>query len=159
MLINRNNIPNNKEIELNGEIDFSNYPFDKNYISKILSCKVSIKAKQYEDLLRLKVHVISDVVGVCAYTLEDVPLHLDFNDELDFFEEDDGENLFEPKPCFAIDEYILALIFAYLPPKIIKSGAKLPSDGDGYRVLSEEDLAKERKENNNPFSVFDDIEL
>ena len=41
--------------------------------------------------------------------------------------------------------------------KVVKEGAKLPSSGDGYRVLTEEDAALEEKPS--LFDVLDDFEI
>ena len=55
---------------------------------------------------------------------------------------------------------ILALIDSYVPLNVTKPGAKKPTDGEGYRVLSEEELLEERKSAKDPrWAALDDIEL
>ena len=110
----------------------------------------------------MDISVECDITGVCSYTLEDVPLHLKFKDSLEFSNEieDDEDIFFEPKPIFDVDPYILGLIIASIPTKIIKKGAKLPNSGAGYRVLSEEDYRKEKEKKKDPrWSKLDDIKL
>ena len=161
MQISRFNFQNNV-LELEDEIDFSNAELDQNHIRKIENTHVKVLAHEYEDLLVMDVNVETDIIGVCSYTLEDVPLHLKFKDSLEFSNEveDDDDIFYEPKPIFELDPYILGLIIASTPTKIVKKGAKLPSSGSGYRVLSEDEYNSEKKKKVDPrWSKLDDIEL
>lgn len=161
MQISRFNFQNNV-LELEDEIDFSHAELDQNYLRKIENTHVKVLAHEYDDLIVMDVNVECDIVGVCSYTLEDVPLHLKFKDSLEFSNEveDDDDIFFEPKPIFELDPYILGLIIASTPTKIVKKGAKLPSSGAGYRVLSEEEYNSEKKKKTDPrWSKLDDIEL
>lgn len=161
MQISRFNFQNNY-LELEDDIDFSNAELDTNHIRKINKTHVKIVAHEYDDLITLDAEVECDIIGVCSYTLEDVPLHLKFKDSLEFSNEieDDEDIFFEPKPIFDLDPYILGLIIASTPTKIIKKGAKLPSSGAGYRVLSEEDYQKEKEEKKDSrWAKIDDIKL
>ena len=55
---------------------------------------------------------------------------------------------------------ILALIDSSVPLNVAKPGTKKPDGGEGYRVLSEEELMEERKNAKDPrWSALDDIEL
>lgn len=161
MQISRFNFQNNV-LELEDEIDFSHTELDQNHIRKIENTHVKVLAHEYEDLLVMDVNVECDIIGVCSYTLEDVPLHLKFKDSLEFSNEveDDDDIFFEPKPIFELDPYILGLIIASTPTKIVKKGAKLPNSGVGYRVLSEEEYNSEKKKKTDSrWSKLDDIEL
>ena len=161
MQISRFNFQNNV-LELEDDIDFSSAELDQNHIRKIENTHVKVLAHEYDDLITMEVKVECDITGVCSYTLEDVPLHLKFKDSLEFSNEieDDEDIFFEPKPIFNLDPYILGLIIASTPTKIIKKGAKLPDSGKGYRVLSEEDYQKEKAEKKDSrWSKLDDIEL
>ena len=161
MKINRQ-LFQNKDYYLEGDIDFSNLEFDPYHIRKIGLTHVKITGSIYEDLLMLKFHIIADVVGVCAYTLEDVPLHYDFTDSLEISNEieDDDKIFYEKNPVFDIDPYVLSLLVSEIPAKIVKKGAKLPDDGNGYRVLSEEEYNKEQENKKDTrWSKLDDIEL
>ena len=64
------------------------------------------------------------------------------------------------KSNIEVDEYILDLIIAEVPMKIVKKGAKLPSSGEGYRVLSEDEYNKEQEQKTDSrWAALDDIEL
>lgn len=152
----------NKDYVLEGDIDFSNLEFDPYHIKKIGLTHVKITGSVYEDLLMLNFHIISDVIGVCAYTLEDVPLHFDFKDSLEISNEieDDEKIFFEKNMIFDIDPYVLSLLVSEIPAKIVKKGAKLPEDGKGYRVLSEEEYEKEQSnKTDSRWDALDNIDL
>ncbi len=152
----------NNYLELEDDIDFSHAELDQSHIRKIASCHVKIKAHEYDDLIDMEVEVDTNIIGVCSYTLEDVPLHLHFKDSMQLSSEisDDDDIFYADKPIFDLDPYILGLIIAETPMKIIKKGAKLPSSGEGYRVLSEEEFKKEQEEKTDSrWSKLDDIEL
>ena len=152
----------NKDYILEGDIDFSSYEFDPYHIRKIGLTHVKITGSIFEDLLMLNFHIVSDVVGVCAYTLEDVPIHLDFKESLEISNEveDDDTIFFEKNPIFDIDPYVLSLVVSEVPSKIVKKGAELPDDGSGYRVLSEEEYEKEQaNKKDSRWAALDDIDL
>ena len=56
-----------------------------------------------------------------------------------------------------IDEMLITLIVSNIPFKIIKKGAKLPASGDGYIVISEEEMEKRKK--SSPFDALDNLEI
>ena len=110
----------------------------------------------------MEASVEAKVIGVCAYTLEDVELKLKFKDSLEFSNEvsDDEDIFFEEKPIFSLDPYILGLIVAETPIKIVKKGAKLPQAGDGYRVLSEDEYQLEkRNKSDSRWDKLDEVKL
>ena len=161
MQISRFNFQNNL-LELEDDIDFSHAELDLNHIRKIENTHVKVIAHEYDDLITMDVSVECDITGVCSYTLEDVPLHLKFKDSLEFSNEveDDEDIFFEPKPIFNLDPYILGLIITSTPTKMVKKGAKLPSSGTGYRVLSEDEYQEEKKTKVDPrWSKLDNVDL
>ena len=128
---------NNKNYSLEDDIVFTNLALDQTHIRDISNTHVKVSGVDYEDYLVLDVEVTSDVVGVCSYTLEDVPLKLHFKTSLSFtYDEEDEENNIIKGPIFDLDPYILSLIISEVPLKLVKKGAKLPTGGAGYRVMS-----------------------
>ena len=161
MKINRFAFQNN-HLEIEDDVDFSHAKLDPNHIRKIENTHVKITANEYDDLLCVEFDISCDVTGVCSYTLQDVPMHLHFKDSLEFSNEinDDEDIIYEDKPIFEIDDYVLQLIIGEVPIKIIKKGAKLPESGTDYRVISEEEYLKEKSEKKDSrWSKLDDIEL
>lgn len=151
----------NPNYKLEGEIDFSSFEPSSN-IKKINPAKVVITGEIFEDLLMLKVHIETTVIGICSYTLEDVELPIKINDNIEISNEveDDDTIFFESNNIFVIDPYILSLIVAEVPAKIVKKGAKLPADGDGYRILTEDEYEKEKENHKDSrWDKLDDIDL
>ncbi len=152
----------NHLLELEEDIDFSNEQLNQSHIRRIDFCHVKILAHEYDDLIVVEACVEAKVIGVCAYTLEDVELKLKFKDSLEFSNEvnDDEDIFFEEKPIFSLDPYILGLIVAETPIKIVKKGAKLPQAGDGYRVLSEDEYQQEkRNKSDSRWDKLDEVKL
>ena len=161
MKINRFAFTNN-HLEVEDDVDFSFANLDPNHIRKIEHTHVKVVGDEYEDIICLKLDINTDVIGVCSYTLEDVPLHLHFKDSLEFSNEidDDDDIIYVEKPIFDIDEYILQLIIGEVPLKLVKKGAKLPESGTEYRVLSEDEYLKEKeKKKDDRWSKLDDVKL
>lgn len=130
-------------------------------------------------LLALKdIHIIADIVkdsrlinvhfkitGVaqvsCAYTLEAVDYKLDFSESIDISEHPkDPDTYYIKSNIVDLNPIILDLIVGEIPTKVIKKGAKLEQEGEGYRVISEESLRKEKETSYNPkFDKLKDIDV
>lgn len=162
MTINRAILPSNKTETFNEDIDFSSQKFDDNHVRKINKCSVKVDATEYGDVLRVQVNGEAEVVASCSYTLEDVPLKVNFKEDFYFSSEEDSSQdcYFEPSVNVDLDPHILALVLAEVPHNITKSGASLPKSGEGYRVLSEEEYLEEKKnKKNSAFDILDTIEF
>ena len=160
MKINRYQFQN-KNYQIEDDIDFSNVAFDPTHIRGISNTHVTVTGNDYDDYLVLNIKIKADVIGVCSYTLEDIPLKVDISTSLSFsFLEEDEDVIHIDSPIFELDQYILDLIVAEVPLTLVKKGAKLPSSGDGYRVLSEDEYNKEQEnKKDSRWSALDDIEL
>jgi len=160
MKINRYQFQN-KNYQIEDDIDFSNVTFDPTHIRGISNTHVTVTGNDYDDYLVLNIKIKADVIGVCSYTLEDIPLKVDISTSLSFsFLEEDEDVIHIDSPIFELDQYILDLIVAEVPLTLVKKGAKLPSSGDGYRVLSEDEYNKEQEnKKDSRWSALDDIEL
>ena len=162
MKLNRAILPANKPETFDGEIDFSSLKPDENHVKRIDKCLVKVIATEFGDVLQCAISGNADVIASCSYTLEDVPLHVEFKETLYFSSEVMGsqECYYEPGVEIDLNPHILALILAEVPHNITKSGASLPKSGNGYRVLSEDDFEKERKnKGNSAFDALDAIEF
>lgn len=163
MKLNRATLPVNKSQTYEEEVDFKGQEFDQNHVKRIESCLVKVIATEFGDVLECKIIGQAHVIASCSYTLEDVPLDVQFNESFYFSDskDDDTEDCyFEPGVEIDLDPHILALILAEVPHNIVKKGAKLPSSGEGYRVISEDDFVNERKnKKNSAFDVLDSIEF
>ena len=163
MKLNRAILPENKTETFEEEVDFSNYPFDENHFRRIDACHVKVVAQDFGDVLQVQISGKAKVIASCSYTLDDVPMEVKFHDSFYFTDSEDGVSedcYYEPSVEIDLDPHILALILAEVPHTVVKSGAKLPKSGEGYRVLSEEDLLKEKStKKNSAFDILDTIEF
>ncbi len=162
MKLNRAYLEEGKEEIFTEKIDFSNFPFNETHVRRIPTCEAIVKATDYGETLRVIFQIKAHVIAVCSYTLEDVPMDLEFTDELEFTNVDyqDDEMIYEPENIIDMDPHILSLIFARIPIKVIKPGAKLPENGNGYSVLTEEQfLAEKSGKKNSAWDILDTVKL
>lgn len=151
----------NKHYYLEDDIDFSSHIFKPNYrIRKITSCHIKIDLVAFEDITNLKVEIKGEVIGACSYTNEDVVVPYKVKEDMSFSQDESrGADYYEPDLIIDLDPYIFALIDSAIPLSIHKKGAKMPSGGKGYEVLSEEEYLKRKKENkeSSPWDVLEDL--
>ena len=151
----------NKDYVLEDYVDFSDASFDPTHIRGISNTHVKVTGTDYDDYLILNIKINSDVIGVCSYSLEDIPLKVKIDTSLTFsFLDEDEDVIHIDNPIFELDPYILGLIVSEVPLTLVKKGAKLPSSGEGYRVLSEDQYEEEQKNKvDSRWSALDNIEL
>ena len=151
----------NDVLELEDDIDFSSISFDPTHIRSIPSCHVVVEAIDFESILHLSLKIESTVIGVCSYSLEDVELHLRINEDIDITDdEEDTDNYYEKDAIIDLDPYVLGILLANVPIKIVKKGAKLPENGKGYRVIGEEEYTKEKETKTDPrWSKLDSVKF
>lgn len=161
MKIIKAKLPLGKTITSTEVLSFPHEIYNDNHIRQIEDTEVSLSSTLYESFVRVVVDFKVQVIVACAYTLEDVPLDLHIKDELIFTEdENDEENFYEPGPSIVLDDYILGLILARIPIKVVKKGAKLPKGDESYRVIDEETLNEERKNRKDErWNVLDQLDI
>ena len=162
MKINRAYLEEGKEEIFEEDIDFSNFPFNDTHVRCIPMCHAKLLATDYGETLRVIFQIKAQVTAVCSYTLEDVPLELQFQDELEFSNIDyqDDQMIYEPENIIDMDPHILSLIFARIPIKVVKPGAKLPENGNGYSVMTEEEYFAEKSgKKNSAWDILDTVKL
>lgn len=155
MIINRFILQEGVKRHFSADINFKDNPkYENNLFRSIESCHVEADATDYGDIVRVVINIKAEVIGICAYTLEDVPLTIKTNEELDFTDNedciDDEEVIYCKDPRIDLTYHIYSLICASIPMKVIKKGATLPKDGKGYRVLTEEEAQEEKKNRIDP---------
>ena len=156
MKLNRLTLPVGKEVTFHEDIDFSSYQGDPYHVRSIKSCHMDLSVLNYDELIVLSFILKGEVMTTCAYTLEEIPYQYQIKETVELAGNDDDE--FEIiNETIDIDQILITLIVSNIPMKVIKKGAKLPSNGEGYRVLSEEEALKEKKAS--PFDALDDLEL
>ena len=156
MKLNRLTLPVGKEVTFHEDIDFSSYQGDPYHVRSIKSCHMDLSVLNYDELLVLSFKIKGEVMTTCAYTLEEIPYQYSVKEtvELAGNEDDEFEIINE---TIDIDEILITLIVSNIPMKVVKKGAKLPSNGEGYQVMSEEEANNKKKAS--PFDALDDLEL
>lgn len=125
---------------------------------------INVKASIFKDDNLINVYLkIKGVAKVeCAYTLEAVDYPLDFKDSIDISEDEKNiDAYYIPGNIVELDPIVLDLIKGEIPTRVIKKGAKLHVEGEGYRVISEDDLKKEKDNEvtSSPFDKLKDLDL
>ena len=161
MKINRALLTNGVAKSFEEAIDFCHIEFDKSHIRSIQDCNVKAVATDYESILCIDVEISALVIGVCSYSLEDVEIPLKIKDQLVFTDDEtDEDNYYAKDNIIDLDEYILGILLANVPVRIVKKGAKLPGDGNDYRVISEDQYQKEKENSQDSrWSALDDLDL
>ena len=161
MKINRAILTNGVTKQFEESVDFSQIEFDPTHIKCIPSCIVKVNATDYESVLRVEFEIKATVIGVCSYSLEDVELHYDLKDEISISDDpEDVDCYYEKNVLIDLDPYILGILLANVPIRIIKDGAELPKSGDGYTVMSEDEYEEEKKNSvDHRWDKLDEIDI
>ena len=156
MKLNRLTLPVGKEVVFHEDIDFSSYQGDPYHVRSIKSCRMDLSVLNYDELVVLSFQLKGEVMTTCAYTLEEIPYQYNIKESVELAGNEDDE--FEIiNETIDIDEILITLIVSNIPMKVVKKGAKLPSNGEGYQVMSEEEANNKKKAS--PFDALDDLEL
>lgn len=96
-----------------------------------------------------------------SYTNEVFAKKIKEEASFDILEEEDGESEGFILPGRSIDVLELTLLFIKfsLPIKILKKGSKLPKGGEGYRVISSDEVGEDKEEHSSPFDSLKDIDF
>lgn len=111
----------------------------------------TVKAENFGQFIQLTAHVVAKTELVCSYTLESVNQDVEGEEVRVFSDELEGEDV-EPIPNgneMELDDWMLQVVIAHVPMKVIKPGAKLP-EFDGVEVLSEEEFLQREAEKEDP---------
>ena len=155
-------LPYQKQIEVTENVKFDAAKFVCHIpLVEVLSCTAKIKVQRFEEFIYVDLSIVSDVVLQCSYTLKQFRTTLKGNDELHFssnlLDEEDDDIIVYKGTVIDLDEYIFNLLSACVPLSPKAPGAKIPEDGKGYRIISDEALSKEEK--SSPFDVLEDLDL
>ena len=128
----------------------------------VKSCHAELKAQRFEEFIYITLSIKAKVTLQCSYTLKNFETEICGVDELHFApSKDEDEDCIEYKgTSIEMDHYIFNLLSASVPLSPKAPNAKAPSSGNGYRVLSEDEFAKEREEQgNSQFDALKDLEF
>jgi len=131
-------------------------------IKEIKKASGEITFDPVKHILITKCNIDFDLVLYSSYTNEPFEKTIHISDDIYFTnkkELENDENIYV-KDEIDLDHIIYSLLITSIPLNIHKKGEKLPS-GDGYRVISEEELIKEKmkEEPGNQFDILKGIDF
>lgn len=148
-------------------LEIFEYQFDKkrfnslNFsrdVSSFNNVELKIESFKVDDILKIKFIGLVDLTLISTYTFQEYKDRLKINDELFFTNnpEFESEEVFLVSEEIDLDQILYSLIITSIPMNHHKKGEKLPS-GDGYRVITEDDLENEIK--SSPFDKLIDLDF
>ena len=164
MKIDVNKLRLSKQTQFKEDVYFNDEKFKTLFpLEEIKVAHVLADVARYEDFIEVDLKITAEVTLICSYTLKPFPSKLHTDDELHFAsyaDEEDYELLEYRGNVIDLDPYILDAVSASVPLSPKAPGAKLPSGGKGYSVITEEEEAKEREERGNgKFDALLDLDL
>ncbi|MDD6711038.1 DUF177 domain-containing protein [Sharpea porci] len=139
----------------NGEFDFEEsltFPEEMFYnLSRINGLK-DVEARGHgrydikSDRLYVDLHVKGTMIVPCAISLEDVdyPFEIHEMETFAFYKPEEDEEVIEARKNVAdLTSVIWTEIMMEVPMRVVKEGATMKRNGQGWQVLDEEDLEEE----------------
>lgn len=130
---------------------------------EVKEAKINAKIARYQDFIYININVKAKVVLQCSYTLKPFETILKDKDELHFasyVDENDDDLIIYKGNFIELDKYIFDIISASVPLSPKSPGATLPKDGEGYRLISDEELKVEKEEQGDPrFDALKNLEF
>ena len=102
------------------------YDLMSNLVNKpdIIACNnchiTGVIYESQEDRFLVRLSVKIDLIGLCAISLEEVPFHLEFKEDIYFSYEEDSEDYLIERETLNIDEAVLSEIVLNLPYRFLK---------------------------------------
>ena len=136
-------------IEINDEVKIPNNLIESSLITELK--KVNINGEIFldeEDNLNLTGKISGTMILKDDITLE--PVEHEFSTDLE-------EILEKSKNILDITEVLWQNILVEIPSKVRSTDEDINLEGNGWRVISEEQFIKERNNANNPFANLDEL--
>lgn len=127
-------------------------------IRKVISCHIDANLTKKKDVPHIKISLegLLEVEDTSDCTPFEYPFSI--QEEVDVFEDDDGdvEGYIEPGNSIDMDKFCLSLIVSSLPMQLHHPGFNgVESSKDGVSFLGEESLEKKRKKERSNFGDID----
>ncbi len=161
MKINFNSYQEGKSETIEFDSAFSSSDFSPTHILGVKACHSIATIEKIDEYLYVNLKVKYTALAPCSYTLEEMEYSHTESEKFIFSYKSDEENGIDPVEkdgSIELDDYVHALIVTSVPFNLHKKGASLPSGGEGFRVLTEDELNKERSATS-PFDALDDLDL
>lgn len=163
MILEINQIKATKPLIFEEEVVFDNE--DYKCVLPLISikrCLAKVEASKYDDFIEVRIDVSALTVLQSSYTLKpfEYNIHSFENYHFSAYEEEEEDLIVYKGNRISLDEYIFNLISASVPLNPKAKGEEMPKSGEGYRVLTEEEFEKEKKEKTDSrFSKLDELDF
>lgn len=128
----------------------------------VKSCFGDVEITKYRDFIRISANLEVIAILECSYTLEPFDYGSTIHEDILISENAVGEEeaIVLPGDDIELEKILFGLISSNLPIKPIKPGASLPKSGEGYHVIDDVSLAKDRALSGDlRFAKLDEIDL
>lgn len=158
MKFHRNNVTPAKPLSFSEDIDFSDFDLSKAYPLLKLS-KVHAEGEFYleENTLCVTLSVHAEALLSDSRTCEPFPFALDYEDDFALLSsmDEEGDGYLFAENVIELRDVVYCSLHSHIPLCPRKSGASLPSSGEGYTVLTEDEV--EPLEAPSPFDALKDF--
>lgn len=153
MIIARSQIIPNRPSLIDEDETFVASLFADSYpIASIKKCHLQGQLSRNGDIVIANLHIEAVVSLLDSYTNEPFDQKVIVDEDADLLLEEggEGEGYIVPGNQIDLSEMAVRMIRSSLPIKILKPGSHLPKSGEGYSVLSEEEVSRGKTESYNP---------
>ncbi|MCI2111394.1 MAG: DUF177 domain-containing protein [Bacilli bacterium] len=126
-------------------------------IRAVRSCSYFAELSKVGDYDHARFSIKADLTLIDAVDGALFEKKVDLREDCDIMKEmnEDGEGYLVSGSLIDLDDLALRIIISSLPIKATRPGSVLPRGGEGYRILSEEEKAAEKRGSRNP--AFDKL--
>jgi uncharacterized metal-binding protein YceD (DUF177 family) len=141
-----------RKLSFHQDTVFEGYPLSYPLL-KVVKCHYDAEVSKIGDYMAAT-YTIKATIQV-ADSRDNVPFmkKVDLQEDIDILDEEDsaGEGFVVSGSDIDLEELALRILSSSLPIRLVRDeGVSLPKSGKGYRVLTEEELAKEKDEEGDP---------
>ncbi len=163
MKIHKSQVTSAKPLAVEGEFSYVKDECKEHYpLIEVPSCHLRGLFENAGDILTFNYELKAKIIVSDSRTA--TPFEMEIEDEgiadvLPSYDTEGDGYVFEGT-SFELEDLLLCLIVSNVPLAPHQEGSALPSSGKGYRVLTEEELLKEKEEEGNPaFAALDDYKI
>jgi hypothetical protein len=152
----RGSIVKGRSLVYENETTFKGYEL-RYPVHEVKGCHYVATVSKIGDYAHAAFKIKADLVLIDSLDGTLFPEKINLEEDCDLLEEmdEEGEGYLAPGSVIDLDDIALRIIISSFPIKVTRPNSSLPKSGKGYRVLSEEEAAKEKDESTNP--AFDKL--
>lgn len=125
-------------------------------------CHVKGELSKEDKLIKADLSIAATITLEDSYTAKPFKKKISLEESFDIMEDEDGEGegFIVPGKAIELEVLVVDLIRFSLPMVVKAPDSKLPSSGEGYSILSEEEAKKSQNQSDgSPFDVLKDLDV